>query len=331
MEPRADLIKHPILFFSWNNHIINVILTLTGFAEQFEPPTLDERSEWVWKFSKHHCPDTTLFHIPDLSKTIYKLHISHSFFFFALSTLYRDTTWSFIHHYSFASGSMGRSRWRSQSRRWEEVQGPLGLIGNHQCYNGGRYHPHGMPSMHYPPSMHPDYNPFQHYNVTSPPPSPDQNNSLFQHRRSPSLSSTPTPDTELEAEWMQCQGNLKTHLVQTLNRAVQTIELWIPEADTRSSGSEAEDEMDWQSEREIVIPQPFGVRYIWDVLNDVRAENTGMDTGRQWTEMRLWRERRARKVLPVWESENGMVHDDGSARSRKDGVSIIIALSDLRC
>lgn len=49
---------------------------------------------------------------------------------------------------------------------------------------------------------------------------------------------------------------LKEYLVRSLNQALNQIEQWCPDPTA--------DEMDWQHEEEIVVPQPQDVCYVWD-------------------------------------------------------------------
>jgi len=83
-----------------------------------------------------------------------------------------------------------------------------------------------------------------------------------------------------QVEWENRQRNLKRYLVQILNQSVQMIELWLPNVDTNAtqdfSDSDSGEEMDWRPEHEVIIPQPYEVRYIWD-LGETRFENPPLE------------------------------------------------------
>jgi hypothetical protein len=164
---------------------------------------------------------------------------------------------------------MGRNRRRHGNRCWEgEKEGPA-VADGHPFRNSGHRNSPRTPPTNSPPSMHPDYNPFQSRNIeTNPKLRPNRAKGSSQHQhRNPHPTTTQrlaARDRALfQADWKLRQRHLKKHLVQTLNLAVQTIELWLPETasfedayetDTGSDTSDdTVDEMEWQHEKEIVI------------------------------------------------------------------------------
>ncbi|KAE8443789.1 hypothetical protein EG329_001383 [Mollisiaceae sp. DMI_Dod_QoI] len=153
---------------------------------------------------------------------------------------------------------------RRRKRYPKEGQDAPDLFDNRQPYRRGTQEPPRMP----PASSKRGYNPFQHYlQPQRPAPNPNQNPNDGAKRKA-SLSN--------QAEWENRQRNLKRYLVQILNQAAQKIELWFPDMDMgttqHSSESDSEEEMDWQPEDEVIIPQACEVRYIWDLDKGTRFE-----------------------------------------------------------
>ncbi|CZR67345.1 uncharacterized protein PAC_17244 [Phialocephala subalpina] len=84
---------------------------------------------------------------------------------------------------------------------------------------------------------------------------------------------------------------LKRRIIQALNTVVRQINIFLPDNDAYpSSDSDTEEEMDWQPEHEVIIPQPFEVVYPWPagIGNNVDFERPPWgDGGNEDVELKL--------------------------------------------